>query len=175
MDAYSTLGIGNGYSITAMRLVLLAAIFACSGAMADGSVLPSLSGTYKVKSPFCTVGGVPDENGEWPQCPPEVMDCLSIEPLSQDSAIVTVISFQTNMHICSASGVATLVSPGLLVIEKPDQLLGNDSVESLDIRYTESSFTIDGPSTLCGARASWGVEFSRRAQVMSHATQCFER
>lgn len=158
-----------------MRLILLVAIFAFGSAMADTSPLPSLSGTYKMRSPLCTASGVPDENGEWAQCAPEVMDCLSIEPLSKDRARVTVISFQTNMHICLASGVATLVSPGHLVIRRADQSLGGDKNEPVDIRYIGSSFTIDGPNTFCGARANWGIELSRRARVATHGIPCFSR
>jgi hypothetical protein len=164
-------------TLSMQKTLFLSLLFFSSISLASPP-LPHLAGTYQFKNPICSVLGAPNEKGEreWETCSSHTLDCLSLEPISKTEMKVTVESFQTNMHECSASGIAKLKSPGHLVISKKDLnegeiLEGNSSV---DIHYTDSSITITGPSELCGVRASWGLEFGSNTRVTPSAVQCFE-
>jgi hypothetical protein len=163
---------------TAMRrvhaLVVAAMIWPSVGRAAPP--LSDLAGTYQLRSAGCTSSGVPNERDEWEECDPLMVDCLSLEPISATAAKVTVVSYQTNMHQCSASGIARLVAPDHLAISGRDLNKGDvlDKDASVDIRYSDHALTISGPRELCGARANWGFQFQASTRITNYPVQCFE-
>jgi len=135
--------------------------------------LSDIEGTYLMLSRNCTSVGAPDEQGEWPDCGPKVVDCLSIKRLSAKSARVSVVTFYTNYHTCSARGIATVEEPGKLVIKKEDiDADVNDS--DFEIDFFSDIISVDGPRVLCGARAYWETSFLKSDRVTKNALNCEE-
>src|SRR5262249_5605091 len=140
---------------------------------ASSDPLADLEGTYLMRSPGCTTEGAPGENGEWKDCSPEVVDCLSIERKTSKSARISVLSIQTNGHRCSASGIAAVEEPGLLTLRKDDEGIVDDDSGTLQVDYYSDPMQVLGPQVLCGARASWAASaFSKANRVSKKAANC---
>jgi uncharacterized protein len=130
--------------------------------------LADLEGSYLIASPSgCSI---PTDNG-WEKC--AVVDCLSIKRISHNTAYISVVSNQTNGHVCQAEGPAKLAKPGILEINISDDHAKGSAARSLRLDYFADPMTFDGPSDICGARADWsGAEFKKTSRKTRKAVQC---
>jgi len=137
---------------------------------ASPNPLADLEGSYLVaNAPLCSI---PTESG-WDKCP--VVDCLSIKRLSRDTAYISVVSNQTNGHVCEAEGPAKITKPGILEIDISNGHVGGEASKPLRLDYFADPMTFDGPSSICGARADWsGVEFKKRDRRTRKTVQCVD-
>ena len=161
----------------AMRTCILqiVALLICIAPSVFAASINVIGGTYVRKSASCTASGTPNEHGEWESCAPEVVDCLSIQPLSISMARVSVLSIQVNGHRCSAEGIATLVGPSLLQISAASLGVESDGEKDfpLEVGFSSSRIKIVGPQALCGARATWGgLEFPKTSRRTKATVSC---
>jgi uncharacterized protein len=114
--------------------------------------LADIEGTYLIQNPYCSQY---DGEGKWDKCPPTTADCLSIKRISNDTAHVSVESYQTNGHLCSASGIARITTLETLEIIEADKYYPDVSKQHVVIQLSSNPMKLQGPSEACGARASW--------------------
>lgn len=132
--------------------------------------LADIEGSYLIANPpGCSI---PTESG-WDRCP--VVDCLSIKRLSRDTAYISVVSNQTNGHVCEAEGPAKIAKPGILEIDISNGHVGGEASKHLRLDYFADPMTFEGPNGVCGARAEWaGVEFKKSDRRTRKAVQCVD-
>jgi uncharacterized protein len=130
--------------------------------------LADLEGSYLVANPSgCST---PTETG-WGGC--AVVDCLSIKRISHDTAYVSVVSNQTNGHVCQAEGTAKVATPGVLEIDISDSHNQGSVSRSLRLDYFADPMTFEGPNDVCGARADWsGAAFKKTARKTKKVVHC---
>lgn len=137
--------------------------------------LEKMGGTYLQKSKNCTAATHPNGKGEWEGCASDVFDCLSIKPISNDKAIISVMSIQMGGSACAAEGTGVVRKPGVLVVSGKDLELSDSSSqdETLEVDYSGRRITIGGPQELCGVGATWyDVGFERKHLKTREALDC---
>lgn len=138
--------------------------------LATSDPLADIEGTYLMQSLSCSQY---DGKGGWGACPPTTADCLSIKQLTIDTAFISVESYQTNGHLCSASGTAKIAKPGVLELSELEDGFIDITSHPITFDYSSNLIAIEGPQEICGARASWdGVSFSKNSRKTREVISC---